>query len=109
MLSNYYSFGYVTEKRNEQEKDEVKLYKPGRQYFHKNPQIIKKKTDIKNVIENINPEKIIHKLSKRFKDSKTRLIGIYSMAIKVIRLDFVIDYSRVKIPQYIIDSHLLML
>src|SRR5271155_5511699 len=59
-----FSFGFVTEKLNEKEIHEVQLYKPGQQYFHKNPKKIKNKSDIKNVIENISPEKIIHKVSK---------------------------------------------
>ena len=78
--------GYVTEKLKENEMYAIKLYKPGQQHFHKNPKIKKNKSDIKNVIENINPEKILHKLSKRFKDSKTKLVGICSMAVKVMPL-----------------------
>ena len=43
-------------------------------------------------------------MSKRFKDSKTKLVGIYSMAVKVIRLDFLIGCNKIKLPQYIWKS-----
>ena len=43
-------------------------------------------------------------MSKRFKDSKTKLVGIYSMAVKVIRLDFLIGCDKIKLPEYIWKS-----
>src|SRR5271157_3093401 len=100
----HFSFGYVTEKLNEEGVYEANLFKPGRPHFHENPKIIKNKTDMRNVIEKLNAEKIIHKLSERFKDSKTKLVGIYSMAVKVIRLDFLIGSNKIKLPQYINKS-----
>ena len=81
------SFGYVTEKP-EGDVTKMKLYHPGQQYFHDQPVVIKNKNDMNELISTINSETIIHKLTQKFPNSSTRLIGVYSMAVKVIRLDF---------------------
>src|SRR5215469_16464308 len=94
------SFGYVTEKPNENDEWVPKIYKPMHQYFHNEPQIIKDKKGIKNLISMISKEKIIEKLTKRFPDTKTRLLGVYSIGVKITRLDFPIG-SNIKLPEYI--------
>src|SRR5206468_831592 len=64
---------------------------------------IRNKNDINSVISEINAENIIHKLTEKFPDSKTMLIGVYSMAVKVIRLDYPIG-SKIQLPDYIRNS-----
>ena len=101
------SFGYITEKKKENDMDdyEIKLYEPSQQYFYDTPKTIKNKKDMNNLVSNINGDKIIHKLASQLKTgSKTRLIGVYSMAVKVIRLDYPIG-SKIQLPDYIKKSN----
>ena len=56
-----------------------------------------------DLISEISKEKVISKLTHEFPDTKTRLIGIYSMGVKVTRLDFPIG-SKTKLPDYIKKS-----
>ena len=56
-----------------------------------------------DLISEISKEKVITKLTHEFPDTKTRLIGIYSMRVKVTRLDFPIG-SKTKLPDYINKS-----
>ena len=67
-----------------------------------NQTIIKNRKDINNLISKLNREEIIQRVTEKFPDTKTKLIGIYSMAVKVIRLDFPIG-SKIKLPEYIKD------
>ncbi|HLX53642.1 MAG TPA: hypothetical protein VKR58_06860, partial [Aquella sp.] len=101
------SFGYVTEKRIEKkdEPDEyvIKLYYASQQHFYDKPKTIKNKNDMSNVSSKINREKIIEKLTAKFPDTKTRLLGVYSMSIKVIRLDYPIG-AKIQLPDYIKKS-----
>ena len=90
------SFGYVTEKP----KAPIKLYYPGQQYFHDQPVVIKDINDMNKLISTIDSGKIIHKLTQKFPNSSTRLLGVYSMAVKVVRLDFPIG-SKTKLPDFI--------
>src|SRR5271166_1627333 len=57
-----------------------------------------------NLLSEINGEKIIHKLTKKFPDTKTRMIGVYHMAVKVIRLDYLIG-AKIQLPDYIKKSN----
>src|SRR5271169_467143 len=99
------SFGYITEKKNENSDDyEIKLYRATQQYFYDKPKVIKKKSDITNLLSEITGGKIIHKLTMKFPDNKTRLLGVYSMAVKVIRLDFPIG-AKIQLPNYIKNSN----
>ena len=101
------SFGYITEKKKENDMDdyEIKLYEPTQQYFYDKPKTIKNKKDMNNLLSNINGEKIIHKLASQLKTgTKTRLIGVYSMAVKVIRLDYPIG-AKTQLPNYIKKSN----
>ena len=100
-----FSFGYITEKKNENSDDyEIKLYRATQQYFYDKPKIIKKKSDITNLLSEITGGKIIHKLTMKFPDTKTRLLGVYSMAVKVIRLYFPIG-AKIQLPNYIKNSN----
>src|SRR5271165_1109225 len=104
------SFDYITEKKKENDMDdyEIKLYEPSQQYFYDTPKTIKNKKDMNNLVSNINGDKIIHKLASQLKTgSKTRLIGVYSMAVKVIRLDYPIG-SKIQLPDYIKKSNFIV-
>ena len=65
----------------------IKLYKASQQYFSDTPKYVKNGTDIHRLISKITPVENIRKLIKKFPNSFTRLIGVYSMAVEVIRLD----------------------
>ena len=97
-----FSFGYVTEKYD-QEEYKIKLYYASQQYFYDEPVCIRNRKDIDNLTSQINAENITHKLTQKFPDSSTRLIGVYSMAVKVIRLDYQIG-SRINLPDCIKNS-----
>ena len=96
------SFGYVTEKY-EGEEYKIKLYQPSQQYFNDKPTLIRNKKDIMKFASKINGEKIIYKIASQFPNSATRLIGVYSMAVKITRLDYPIG-SIFKLPDYITNS-----
>src|SRR6266516_45498 len=98
-----FSFGYVTEKHEEMEY-KLKLYQPSQQYFYDEPVCIRNKKDMTSLISKINAEHVVHKITEKFPNSATRLIGVYSVAVKVIRLDYPIG-SKIKLPDYIISSN----
>ena len=92
-----FSFGYITEKQKDfaegslKEADyEIKLYQASQQYFYDKPKAIKNKSDMTNLLSKVNGEKIMHKLIAKFPNTrhKTRLIGVHSMAVNIIRLDY---------------------
>src|SRR6266516_3331374 len=101
-----FSFGYVTEKHEETEY-KLKLYQPSQQYFYDKLVCIKNKKDINSLTSNINAEHVVHKLTEKFPDSATRLIGVFSVAVKVIRLDYPIG-SKIKLPDYIRNSRFIV-
>ncbi len=104
------SFGYITEKQKENDTDdyEIKLYEPTNQYFYDKPQTIKNKNDMNNLLSSINGDKIIYKLASQLKTgTKTRLIGVYSMAVKVVRLDYPIG-TKTQLPDYIKKSNFII-
>ena len=88
-------FGYITEKEGD-----IRLIKPGRNYFFNEPRVIKNGEDLKDLKNNINQESIVDSLTRQFPDSHTTLIGVYAMAVKITRLDFPIG-SKIVLPQYI--------
>jgi hypothetical protein len=49
-------------------------------------------------------ESIVHKIASSFPDTSTRLLGVYSMAVKVIRLDYPVG-SKIELPGYIKNSN----
>src|SRR5579863_6618371 len=65
--------------------------------------VVKQKQDIDNIKENINRESVIHKISRQFPDTQTRLLGVYAMGVKLIRLDFPIGAKRT-LPDFIKKS-----
>ena len=94
------SFGYVSENITS---GEVKLFAPTHQYFFDHPLVVKQKQDINTIKEKINRESIIHKISRQFPDTQTRLLGVYAMGVKLIRLDFPIGAKRT-LPDFIKKS-----
>ena len=50
-------------------------------------------------ISKLNADNVICKVARSFPDSSTRLLGIYNLAVKVIRLDFPIG-SKTILPDY---------
>uniref|UniRef100_A0A1I7WI47 C2H2-type domain-containing protein n=1 Tax=Heterorhabditis bacteriophora TaxID=37862 RepID=A0A1I7WI47_HETBA len=92
-------FGYVTERNNE-----VKLFKPGRnEYFFNKPVLMKNAEDLRSIKQKITQESITMHLSKSRPDSKTIILGVYGMGVKITRLDFPIG-SNIQLPDYIKDS-----
>ena len=91
------SFGYVTENTAT---ETVRLFSPTQQYFFDHPIVIKNSQDINMLKHQIDRESIVHKISQRFPDSQTRLLGVYAMGVKVIRLDFPIG-AKITLPHYI--------
>ena len=99
-----FSFGYVTEKFNEDEETwQARLYYASHNYFYDDSVAIENKNSMNEVIGKVTTEHIVRKLSAKFPDTKTRLIGIYSMAVKVTRLDYPIG-APVELPDYIRKS-----
>jgi len=77
------SFGYVTEKE-----EDIKLIRPGRNYFFNEPYVMKNGEDLKRLKTRISEESIMNNLTNQFPDSQTQLLGVYAMAVKITRLDF---------------------
>src|SRR5271156_1668008 len=96
------SFGYITEK-HEEDRYKIKLYQPSQDYFNDKPELVRNKKDIEKLKKKMDAGRIIRKLTERFPDTKTRMIGVYSMAVKVIRLDYPIG-SKTQLPKYIKTS-----
>ena len=94
-----FSFGYVCQKHDLDE-SKIKLFKASQQYFYDKPETIRNKQAVKKLISKLNREEIIQRVAEKFNDTKTRLIGVYSMAVKVIRLDYPIG-SKIKLPEYL--------
>ena len=108
-----FSFGLVIETRITEEDPATKkniesfsydLAKPGTRYFLEENVIIKNKQDFNTKILSIlTPDKIIEEESKKLGVSSIKLIGIYSIMMKVTILDFPIG-SSLKLPDYIRSS-----
>ena len=100
-----FSFGYVLEKANENSGIwEPKLHVAGQNnYYHKQPFVVKSKGDIENLLSDITEDSIVRKLTNDFPDTKTRLVGIFSLGIKITRLDYPVG-TTVKLPNYIKNS-----
>src|SRR6267154_5444752 len=92
------SFGYVTIKE-----ETISLIKPGRNYFFSETKVIKNNEDLKLLQNEITHDSIIVHLTNQFPDTQTQLLGIYSMAVKITRLDYLIG-GKITLPKYIIDS-----
>src|SRR6476619_4362295 len=92
------SFGYVTEKE-----EDIKLIRPGRNYFVNEPYVMKNGEDLKRLKTRISEESIMNNLTNQFPDSQTQLLGVYAMAVKITRLDFPIG-GKISLPNYIKTS-----
>src|SRR6185436_8492866 len=92
------AFGYVNEKDGQ-----VSLFKPSRNFFFDKPIVIKNKQDLENLKKAVDEQAIVTHLSNLFKESNTRLLGVYAMAVKITRLDFPIG-SNIVLPEYIESS-----
>ena len=92
------AFGYVTEKEGD-----VKLYKAGHNFYLSQPRVIKNGKDLNQLKHEISEESIIMHLTSQFPDSKTQLLGVYAMGVKITRLDFPIG-SNIILPDYIKTS-----
>ena len=92
------AFGYVTIKE-----EIIKLVKPGRNYFFNQPITLKNASDLTKLKRLITQDSILEQLTKQFPDSKTQLLGIYAMAVKITRLDYPIG-NKIELPPYIIES-----
>jgi hypothetical protein len=97
------SFGYVTEKIVG-ENTRIGLYAPGYQFYTDEQILIQNRKDMEDFTYGIDREKVVHKLAKSFPDTSTRLLGIYGMAVKITRLDYVIG-SKIELPDYIENSN----
>ena len=102
MFRLLFSFGYVLETEHDDNPKKIytySVYHPGKNYFLDENVIIKNKNDFnKKVLSNLIKDKIIEKIE--VPNTKTKIIGIYSMAMKVTLLDFPIG-SKVILPSYI--------
>ena len=78
------------EDSEEDQRYTIKLFDPSRQYFNAEAKTIKNKADMLKEISKLNADNVICKVARSFPHSSTRLIGIYNLAVKVIRLDFAI-------------------
>jgi hypothetical protein len=92
------AFGYATEKEKN-----IKLIKPGYNYFFDAPRVIKNASDLNILKKSITEDSIMETLNNQFPDSQTILLGVYAMAVKITRLDFPIG-ARIVLPPYIKDS-----
>uniref|UniRef100_A0A1I7WVN5 DNA-directed DNA polymerase n=1 Tax=Heterorhabditis bacteriophora TaxID=37862 RepID=A0A1I7WVN5_HETBA len=82
-------FGYVTERNNE-----VKLFKPGRnEYFFNKPVLMKNAEDLRSIKQKITQESITMHLSKSRPDSKTIILGVYGMGVKITRYDYLVVFD----------------
>src|SRR5277367_4277453 len=71
--------------------------------FH--PYVFNKRTLKENILDNITVEDIDSWLHNLLRSSSSKLIGIYSMAIKIIKMDFPIGCKSIQLPEYIINSN----
>src|SRR6476469_8004895 len=92
------AFGYVTQKE-----EDIKLIKPGRNYFFNEPYVMKNGEDLKRLKTRLTEESIMNNVTNQFPDSQTQLLGVYAMAVKITRLDFPIG-ARISLPNYMKTS-----
>jgi len=92
------ALGYVTEKD-----DNTRLFKPRHQYFFDEVFVVRNEKTLRQLKSGITEDSVIERLSKQFPDSHTRLLGVYSMSVKITRLDFPIG-GKVNLPDYIKKS-----
>ena len=105
----HFSFGSVAEKFTENEDGEreynVKLYPASQNNFYDDPVSITNRQDMTKLISKLDKEHVVMRLNEKYTDTKTKLLGIYNMAVKVIsRSGFLIGAGEVSLPDYIKGS-----
>jgi hypothetical protein len=93
------AFGYVCENLS----NEVRLFEPSQQFYFDDYRLIKNKQDLNNTFHYLTSDEINNKISLEFPDSSTRLVGVYAMGVKIIRLDYPVG-SNIQLPEYIKSS-----
>lgn len=84
---------------------EAIVHEPSNNYYLNKTHAIRNANDMENLIlSKFSDDDIREKLEKEALDTKTRLIGIFSMGIKITLLDYAIG-SKLQLPKYIKDSH----
>lgn len=94
------SFGYVSENLVN---NQIRVYQPSQQFFFEDLQLVRNQSDLDKITLKVSGEEINHKIAHAFQDSSTRLIGVYGMAVKIIRLDYPVG-ADIKLPDYIKTS-----
>lgn len=96
------AFGYVTETFSEKD-IQTNINPPSQIYYFKAPKIIKIYSDLQTLLSELKAENIVNKLLLDMPDTKTKVIGIFSIAAKVIKLGYPIG-AAVSLPEYIATS-----
>ena len=105
----HFSLGSVAEQFTEKEDGEreysVKLFPSSQNNFYDDPVSITNRQDLTKLISKLDSEHVVVRLNEKYPDTKTKLIGIYNMSVKVVsRSGFVIGAKEVNLPKYIKDS-----
>ena len=81
-----------------------RIYTPGTNYHLKENVIIKNKKDFNSkLLAQMESDMIKDRINHELTDTKTKVIGVYAIGLKVTLLDFPIG-SQVKLPEYIRSS-----
>ena len=96
------SLGYVCENKTT---GNISIFEPSQNYYFDHPPLVKSYKKIENMLNNdLRGDIITDSLDRDFPDTQTRFIGIYSMAVKITRLDFPIGSPSLILPNYIKNS-----
>jgi hypothetical protein len=87
---------YFTHDVADEERDKKKAYMP---------YVINKKSLQQNVLNKVSEDNVISWLENLLKWSKDKVIGVFSMAIKTIKMDLPIGCTSIVLPDYIMNSH----
>ena len=85
----------------------VRIFEPSQQFYFDDYQLIKNKHDLNDTFHYLTGDEIINKISLEFSESSTRLVGVYAMAVKIIRLDYPVG-SNIQLPEYIQSSRFII-
>ena len=97
------SFGYACENLL----NEIRIFEPSQQYYFDRPKLITNNRDINDLFNYLSGDEIINKISLEFSESSTRLVGVYAMAVKIIRLDYPVG-AKIQLPDYIKSSRFII-
>ena len=93
------AFGYACENLLQ----EHRIFEPSRQFYFDDYQLIKNRQDLDNIFHYLSGDEIRNKISLDFSESSTRLVGVYAMGVKIVRLDYLLG-SNIQLPKYITSS-----